>query len=120
MMHTAPVLRLTPVQIGQLSGSCAQYRSYLWQYTMPTPERNQMIRSLQAFQGRLEQAQEQAQAGITLLITTEEKHMLKQLFTGLTQYYENAPPSEQRNQALGEITECRLAIQRMISQTQAL
>ncbi len=120
MMETAPVLRLNPAQVRQLIGYCTEYRSSLWRYTMPTPERNQMIRSLQAFQGRLEQAQEQAQAGITLLITTEEKHLLKQLFTGLIQYYGNAPPSEQRNQALGEITECRLAIQRMMYQTQAL
>ncbi|MGH2478470.1 MAG: hypothetical protein ACRDHW_02280, partial [Ktedonobacteraceae bacterium] len=84
------------------------------------PERNQMIRSLQAFQGRLEKAQEQAQAGIALPVTNEEKHTLRHLLSGLIQCYGHAPPSEQRNQALGELTECRIAIRRMIDQTQAL
>lgn len=117
-METAPVLRLNPAQIAQLIGYCTKYRSYLWQATMPTPERNQMIRSLQAFQGRLEKAQEQAQAGIALPITIEEKYTLTQLLSGLIQCYGNAPPSEQRNQALGELAECRIAIQRMLYQTQ--
>jgi hypothetical protein len=118
MMETAPVLRLNPAHVAQLIGYCTAYRSYLWQSTMPTPERNQMIRGLQMLQGRLEKAQEQVQAGINLPVTTEEKHTLTQLLGGLVQCCCNAPPSEQRNQALGEITECRLAIQRMLSQTQ--
>jgi hypothetical protein len=118
MMETTPVLRLNPAQVAQLADYCTAYRSYLWQAIMPTPERNQMIRSIQALQGRLEKAQEQAQAGIALLITTEEKHTLKQLLSGLIQMYGNAPPSEQRNQALGELAECRIAIQRMLYQTQ--
>lgn len=118
MMETAPVLRLNPAQAAQLIGYCTEYRSSLWQSAMPTPERNQMIRSLQALQGRLEKAQEQAQAGITLPVTAEEKRTLQQLFSGLVQCYGHALPSEQRNQALAELTECRLAIQRMIYQTQ--
>lgn len=118
MMETAPILRLNPAQAAQLIGYCTLYRSSLWQSAMPTPERNQMIRSLQAFQGRLEKAQEQAQEGVTLPVTTEEKRTLHQLFSGLVQCYGHAPPSEQRNQALGEITECRRGIQRMLYQSQ--
>lgn len=118
MMETAPVLRLNPAQVTQLISYCTAYRSYLWQSAMPTPERNQTIRSLQAFQGRLEKTQEQAQTEITLLVTNEEKNTLRQLLSGLIQCYGNASPSEQRNQALAEITECRVAIQRMLYQTQ--
>lgn len=118
MIETTPVLRLHTEQLAQLIGYCTEYRSSLWQYAMPTPERNQMIRSLQALQGRLEKAQEQAQAGIVLLVTTEEKYTLKQLFRGLIQYYSSARPSEQRSRALGELVECRIALQRMLSQTQ--
>ncbi|HEU5377433.1 MAG TPA: hypothetical protein VFV38_18580 [Ktedonobacteraceae bacterium] len=117
MMHTAPVLRLNPAQVTQLIGYCTAYRSFLWQHAMPTPERNQMIRSLQALQGRLERAQEQGQVEITLPITAEEKHTLQQLLSGLIQMYGSAFPSEQRNQALGEIAAWRLALQRMLSQT---
>lgn len=117
-METAPVLHLNPVQVAQLIGYCTAYRSYLWQSTMPTPERNQRLRSLQAFQGRLAKAQEQAQAGIALLVTLEEQGTLRQLLSGLIHLHGNTPPSDQRNQALGEMTECLLAIQRMLSQTQ--
>jgi hypothetical protein len=120
MMETAPILRLNPAQVAQLIGYCTVYRSHLWQSAMPTPERNQMIRGLQAFQGRLEKAQEQAQMGIALLVTAEEKRALQQLFSGLIQCYGTAPPSEQRNQALGDLAECRTTIQRMLSQAQAL
>ena len=120
MMDAAPVLRLNPAQVAQLIGYCTEYRSYLWQSAMPTPERNLLIRGLQAFQGRLEKAQEQAQAGIDLPVTKEEKRTLTQLLSGLIQCYGHAPPSEERNQALGRITECRLAIQRMLYQAQTL
>lgn len=119
-METSPVLCLNPAQVVQLVGYCTAYRSYLWQSSLPTPERNQMIRNVQALQGKLEKAQEQAQAGIILSVTTEEKHTLKQLLSGLIQLYGNTPPSEQRNQALGEVTECLLAIQRMLYQSQPL
>ncbi len=118
MMETAPVLRLNSAQVAQLISYCTEYRSYLWQNAMPTPERNQMIRSLQALQGRLEKTQEQTQAEIALPVTPEEKRTLTQLLSGLMQCYGHAPPSEQRNQALGEITECRFAMQRMLYQSQ--
>ncbi|HEU5378685.1 MAG TPA: hypothetical protein VFV38_24960 [Ktedonobacteraceae bacterium] len=113
MMHTAPVLRLSLAQVTQLIGYCTAYRSFLWQSAMPTPERNQMIRSLQALQGRLEQAQEQGQVEIALSITAEEKHTLQQLLSGLIQMYGSAFPSEQRNQALAGVTAWRLALQRI-------
>ena len=120
MMETVPILRLNSAQTAQLIGYCIEYRSSLWRYVLPTPERNQIIRCLQAFQGRLEKAQEQAQAGIALFIATEEKHTLTHLFRGLIQVYSNTPSSEERNQILGEITTCCRAIQHMLSQTPPL
>lgn len=120
MMETAPVLRLTPAQVLQLIAYCTQYRAALWQNAMPTPERNQLIRNLQAFLGRLEKAREQAQAEVALLLTAEEKYMLQQLFSGLIRLYGMQPTSEQRNEALKEVAECRLAIQRMWCQGQPL
>jgi hypothetical protein len=119
-METAPVLRLNPAQVAQLIGYCTEYRSSLWRYAQPTLERNQVIRCLQAFHGRLEKAQEQAQASIALLIAAEEKHTLTHLFRGLLQMYGNAPSSEERNRALEEIAACRCAIQRMLARTQPL
>lgn len=120
MIETAPILRLNSAQAAQLIGYCTEYRSSLWRYVLPTPERNQLIRCLQAFQGRLEKAQEQAQTGIALFIAVEEKHMLTHLFRGLIQVYSNTSSSEERNQMLGEITVCCRAIHHMLSQTQPL
>jgi hypothetical protein len=117
-METAPVLHLNPAQVAQLIGYCTEYRSSLWRYARPTLERNQIIRCLQAFQGRLEKAKEQTQAGIVLPVTFAEKHTLKQLLSGLLHLYGNTFPSEQRNQMLGELAECKRAIQQMLSQAQ--
>lgn len=117
-METAPVLRLNLAQAAQLIGYCTTYRSHLWQCALPTPARNQTIRNLQTFQGRLEKALEQARAGIALLVTNEEKNMLRYLLSGLIRLHGDAPPSDLRNRALGEVTECLLAIQRMLYQSQ--
>src|SRR5579884_3604980 len=92
MMYTAPVLRLNACQVAQLIGYCTGYRSYLWQSVMPTPERNQIIRSIQALQARLEKAQEQGQAEIALFLTEEEKNTLKHLLNEVIRLYGSAPP----------------------------
>lgn len=118
MMGTVPVLRLSRDQFAQLTAHLSAYRSYLWQSIMPTPERNQTIRSIQAMQGRLEQ--EQGKADIALCLTAEEASALKQLFSGLIQLYGTAPPSEQRMQTLAELTSLRLLVERTFRQTQAL
>lgn len=115
-MEMRPVLRLNQQHFAQLMMYCTVYRSYLWQYVMPTPERNQALRDVQALQGRLERASEQGQPEITLPLTDAEKGTLKQLFNGVTQFYGATPPSEQRIQQLAELTAFRVLIERMLRQ----
>jgi hypothetical protein len=120
MMGTVPVLRLNWYQRAQLTAHCTTYRAYLWQQVLPSPERNQTLRVIQSLQGRLEKAQEQGQADINLSLTAEERSVVKQLLSGLTQFYGAAPPSEQRTQTLGELATFRLLVERTFRQTQAL
>lgn len=110
-MEMRPVLRLTHQHLAQLIAYCVVYRSYLWQYVMPTPERNQAMRGIQALQGRLEKACEQGQAEIALSVTKEEKCTIKQLFTGVTQFYGAAPSSEPRTRQLAELTTLRVLVE---------
>lgn len=115
-MEIRQVLHLNRQHFEQLMAYCTVYRAYLWQYIMPTPERNQALRDIQALQGKLEKANEQEQPEITLPLTDAEKGMLKQLFNGVTQFYGAAPPSEQRIQQLAELTAFRVIIERMLRQ----
>ncbi len=120
MIGTVPLLRLSPSQVAQLLGYCATYRSYLWQHALPTPERNQAIRSIQALQGWLEQFWEQAeqeQPEIALPVSAGEKQTLRQLLSGLIQVSASAPPGEPRSQQLAEITQWRMLIERVGRQT---
>ena len=119
-MHTVPVLRLNACQVAQLIGYCTGYRSYLWQSVMPTPERNQTIRSIQALQAKLEKAQEQGQAEMSLCLTEEEKNTLKLLLNEVIRLYGNAPPSAQRMQQLTEVAGLRIQLERAFRQTQTL
>ena len=119
MMATAPVLRLTSSQIRQLISYCAAYRSSLWQSTLPSPERNQTIRRVQLLQGKLEKAQEQAQAEHALVLTDEEKQTLRHLLDEMLRLATNGPPSEQRARQVTEVAGLRVLVERMIRQTQA-
>ncbi len=116
-MEMRPVLRLTQQQLAQLIAHCAVYRSYLWQHVMPTPERNQVLREIQALQGRFEKSYEQGQAEIDLPLIEGEKGTIKQMFTGVTQFYGAAPSSEQRTQQLTELTTLRLVVEHMFRYT---
>ena len=116
-MNTHPVLRLSQCQLGQLIGYCTEYRAYLWQQVTPTPMRNQVVREIQALQGRLEKGYIYAQAeSIVLPITGEEQGTVKQLFSSLTQYYAAAPACEQRIRQLAELTLLRGVVERTLRQ----
>src|SRR5215469_8139677 len=79
MSPTVSLLRLTRLQVEQLTTHCTTYRSYLWRSLIPTPERNQTLRAIQALQGRLEKVKGQESADTALSLTAEEKNTLRQL-----------------------------------------
>jgi hypothetical protein len=119
MRETVSALHLNPSQIAQLIGFCTAYRSSLWRSVMPTPERNQVIRCVQALQGRLEKAQEQGQTNVVLTLSGEERMALQQLLLVLMQQCSQEPPSAERTQKLGELGSLRVLVERALRQTQA-
>lgn len=120
MMQTHPVLRLKRQQFTQLATYCTAYRAYLWRCLLPSPQRNQALRSIQRLQARLDQMREQEQAEFVCFLNAEEGTTLKQLCLVLMQQYGGASPSDQRNQALGELASLRVLIERTVRQTQTL
>ncbi len=120
MMATVPVLRLHASQIEQLIGYCATCRSYLWQHTLPTPERNQTIRRIQMLQARLEKAQEQMQEEYTLVLADEEKQTLKHLLNEMLRLTASISSSEQRMQQIAEVAGLRVLVEQTFRSTQAL
>ncbi len=120
MMATASILRLQSSQVGQFIGYCAMYRSYLWQHTLPSLERNQAIRCIQMLQGKLEKIQEQAQMEYAVLLTDEEKHALKHLLNEMLRLLSSAPLCEQRTRQVAEVAGLRVLVEQAFRQTQAL
>jgi hypothetical protein len=119
MRETTPALSLNPSQIARLIGYCTAYRSSLWRSALPTPERNQTMRVIQALQGRLEKAQEHGHASVILALSGEEGTALRQLLLVLMQQSSQEPPSAERNQKLGELGSLRVLVERTLRQMQA-
>jgi hypothetical protein len=111
MIAARSVLCLKPPQATQLINACVAYRSSLWQFAMPTPERNQVLRGIQTLLGRLEKMREQEQAEIVLSLAGEEKSALRHLLNDFAPFYEDA-------QQRPEIAELRVRLERAFSQAQ--
>ncbi len=120
MMQTDSVLRLSQQHIRQLMTHLTSYRSYLWQVVLPTPERNQMIRTIQAVQGRLESLQASEQEYVTLALSKEEGATLKHILGELMRYYGATAARDRENPALSEIAGLHLLVERSFRHTQAL
>ena len=120
MMETVSVLRLKQPHVRQLMTHLTAYRSYLWQAVLPTPERNQMIRTIQAFQGRLEALQASGQEQGTIVFSKEEGTALKQLLGELMRHYGASAARDRENPTLSEIAGLHLLVERSLRHPQAL
>jgi hypothetical protein len=118
MMETVPVLRLNQQQVEQLMAHCTAYRTYLWQHLLPSSERNQSLRVIQALQGRLlTSSQKHAQAEIALSLSAEEGTILKHLFSVLMKLCETEAASEKCTHMLAEMAALRLLLERVSRRT---
>ena len=120
VMETISVLRMNQQQTTQLMTHLTAYRSYLWQTMLPTPERNQLIRSIQALQGRLEPLQVQRQEQVMIALSKEERSTLKQVLGELMKLYGTAAAPARPNPTLSEVAGLYLLVERMFRHTQAL
>lgn len=120
MMETASVLRMNQQQATQLMAYLTAYRSYLWQAILPTPERNQLIRSIQALQGRLEPWLVRGQEQVAIALKKDERSILKQVLGELMKLYGAAATPDRLNAALSEVAGLHLLVERAFRHTQAL
>lgn len=119
-METVSVLRVDQQQATQLMTHLTAYRSYLWQAMLPTPERNQLIRSIQAFQGRLDPLQVQRQEKVAIALNKEERSTLRQILGELMKLYGATAAPARSNPTLSEVAGLHLLIERTFRRTQAL
>jgi hypothetical protein len=120
MMETVSVLRLNQPHVRQLMTHLTAYRSYLWQAVLPTPERNQVIRTIQALQGRLEPLQASGQEQGTIFVSKEEGTALKQMLGELMRYYGATAARDRENPTLSEIAGLHVLVERSLRHPQAL
>jgi hypothetical protein len=120
MMQTPLVLRLPERQAGQLVAACAAYRKYALQCLPPSPERNQMMRAVQAVEGRLRLRCTPQPSEVIVSLSQEEGNALRQMLSALTRAYGAELPSEKRVQVLGDLAALRLLVERALRQTQVL
>ena len=113
MKYPLPTVCLRQEQFEQVLAYLSIYRSYLWQWVLPTPERNQTIRDVLALHQHLEKEHEPGDEGsVLLVVSVQERQILQQVFWGLTQVYAKAAPSEQRTRALGEVASLLALVER--------
>jgi len=119
-METVSVLRLNGQQVTQLMTHLVAYRSYLWQAVLPTPERNQVIRTIQAFQGRLEPLQASGQEQGTIFVSKEEGIALKKMLGELMRYYGATAARDRENPNLSEVAGLHVLVERSLRYSGAL
>ena len=111
--YPLPTVCLRQEQFAQVLAYLSAYRSYLWQWVLPTPERNQTIRDVLALHRHLEKEHEPAEEGSVLLVmSVQDRQIVQQVFWGLTQVYAKAAPSEQRTRAIGEVASLLALVER--------
>lgn len=120
MMPPTLLFALNRTQADQLCRWCASYRAYAWQHLEPTPERNQTMKVAQAVQGRLTALQTGDAEALCLVVSEDEKQVLRQLISTLMQLSGAETASEERNRALGELASLRTLIERMARHTPSL
>jgi hypothetical protein len=120
VMETVSVLRMNQQHATQLMTHLTAYRSYLWQTMLPTPERNQLIRSIQALQGRLELLQVQRQEQVTMALSKEGRSTLKHVLGELMKLYGTIAAPARPNPTLSEVAGLHLLVERTFRHMQTL
>jgi hypothetical protein len=114
MMNTALVLHLNVQQAEQLAAQCAAWRKYALQGLPASLERNQILRAVQAVEGRLLSLRKRQATEYTLSLHYDEAHALHQVILALMHVWGKAPNSEERIQAIGNLVMLRVMIERVL------
>lgn len=112
MMSTAPPLSLTQAQASRLQAYLQMYRRYAFTSLMPSIERNNTLRILQAMQGKLIDGMNQKGTLLYFLLTPEEMSILKAIIAELLLLSAREPASAERNATLTDLAALKGTLKR--------
>lgn len=103
MMDTAIPFSVTRSQATRLQAYIHVYRQYVFTSILPSVERNSMLRTLQAIQGKLFTTMEQRTTSLQLVLTCDEMAILKAVVSEMLLFYTNQPESPERIVCVGDL-----------------
>jgi Trp operon repressor len=103
MMSTVPPFPMNREQATRLQSYIQTYRQYAFSAMMPSVERNTTLRILQVIQGKVIEAMDQKMPVLQVLLTREERVVLKSVASELLQLSARQPESEERLETLGDL-----------------
>lgn len=116
MMQPAFTLSLSFYQAAQLVEICTAYREFAWHELEPSPGRNQIMKAVQAIQGRISDLRRRTTVEPLLLTLNEdEKRALRSMLLTLMEASKAEAPSDERTYLLGCLASLRAFIERASS-----
>ena len=110
MINTAPSLTLTREQATRLQAYLQTYRCYAFAALLPSIDRNNILRLLQAMQGRLIDVIDQKTTLFRLVLTLEEMTALKTITAELLLLYAQGPINDQRSAILADLAALKVSL----------
>lgn len=111
MMSTAPPFALSREQATRLQAYIQFYRQYAFSSLLPSVERNNTLRLLQLVQGKIIQILDQGPGRLQLILSCEERTMLKAVATDLLLLWSRQPESPERLTTLGDLAALKNGLQ---------
>jgi hypothetical protein len=115
-MNTLPALSLTQDQANRLHGYLQTYRHYALTQIMPSAERNNTQRLLQALQGKLIGEMDRQEIVFCFVLTGEEVRALKTMVVGLLTFFAHESANPQRDAALVDLAALKGTLEKLYQQ----
>jgi hypothetical protein len=91
------------------------YRRFSWEHIAPSAERNAVIRSLQAVQGKLMENSNQQSDPIILPVTVDERIAIQTMALDLRRWYASQPATQEQKAIIADLSWLAAYIERVIS-----
>lgn len=110
MISTAPPFFLNHAQAVRLQAYIHTYRQHAFTTMLPSIECNNMLRLVQAIQGKLIQLQTLRVDALRLVLSQEEKAALKAVIAELLHLYARQPESQERLAMLADLASLKSSL----------
>lgn len=90
------------------------YRRFAWEHIAPSAERNAVIRSLQAIQGKL-MASDQQSDPIILSVTVDDRTAIQTMAVDLRRWFSLQPATQEQKVMIADLSWLTAYIERVIS-----